>query len=124
MMSDMSFDEAVKMAIETMCERYAEIEAEIIASCNDVHGDDAELDKFVFVNRKRLVALRAAIDALKQASAATCTWHEWEDETWSTSCGELWSFNEGGPEDNSALFCYHCGKRIKAEKYQPESEEE
>jgi len=29
--------------------------------------------------------------------------------TWNTSCGVIWEFNNGGPAENMAHFCHHCG---------------
>ena len=44
-------------------------------------------------------------------------WCEWrlDDEdagTWRSSCGELWSFIDGGPAENRVSFCHHCGKPV------------
>ena len=41
-----------------------------------------------------------------------CEW-SLEDEDngiWQSSCGELWSFTDGGPKENRVSFCHHCGK--------------
>lgn len=50
----------------------------------------------------------------------TCTWtldDSNDGEIWETSCGQAFSFTEGGVEDNGFVFCYKCGKRISAAKY-------
>ena len=42
----------------------------------------------------------------------TCEWTLDDDEsaTWASSCGELWSFIDGGPKENRVTYCHHCGK--------------
>lgn len=32
-----------------------------------------------------------------------------ESDIWETSCGELFCFIEGGPEDNGMKYCPYCG---------------
>jgi hypothetical protein len=47
---------------------------------------------------------------------AGCTWTQQDDEhmpgTWASSCGELWSFNDGGPKENRVSYCHHCGGKV------------
>ncbi len=47
---------------------------------------------------------------------AGCTWTQQDDEhmpgTWASSCGELWSFIDGGPKDNRVSYCHHCGGKV------------
>ena len=38
-----------------------------------------------------------------------CIWTQDSDGPWNTSCGVTWEFNDGGPAENSAHFCHHCG---------------
>lgn len=38
--------------------------------------------------------------------------------TWRSSCGELWSFIDGGPAENRVSFCHHCGGRAYVVKGQ------
>lgn len=43
-----------------------------------------------------------------------CEWH-FDDEyevVWESSCGELWSFIDGGPKENRVRFCHGCGKPV------------
>jgi hypothetical protein len=46
----------------------------------------------------------------------TCTWTPEEDDnmpgTWASSCGELWSFMDGGPVENRVTYCHHCGGKV------------
>ena len=55
--------------------------------------------------------------ALRQAIAQpeACTWTQTDDEDgiWSSSCGELWSFIDGGPKENRVSYCHHCGKKVE-----------
>lgn len=45
-----------------------------------------------------------------------CIWEPTEDHfetnNWASSCGELWSFIEGGPEENRVKYCHHCGHPV------------
>jgi hypothetical protein len=70
------------------------------------------------------VHLEANVAELHDRLDGICTWSEDGEGNWDTYCGQLWVFSGGGtPEDNEAVYCHHCGKRIAAVKYQ-ESEEE
>ena len=46
----------------------------------------------------------------------TCTWTEQDDEfmpgTYASSCGEMWSFIEGGLKENRVTYCHHCGGKV------------
>ena len=45
---------------------------------------------------------------------AKCRWTDDGDGNWSTGCGELWSFIDGGPKENGVRHCLLCGKRVEA----------
>jgi hypothetical protein len=54
----------------------------------------------------------------------TCEWakdpdEEYMPDTWDSACGEKWTFNEGGPVENSVRFCQGCGKTVKLAAAQP-----
>ena len=54
----------------------------------------------------------------KMAAPSTSQQCEWsfsdEDSgTWASSCGELWSFIDGGPQENRVSYCHHCGHPVK-----------
>jgi hypothetical protein len=56
-----------------------------------------------------------AADMLEaDAQPKTCTWTLDDDElgTWASSCGELWSFIDGGPDENRVSYCHHCGGKV------------
>ena len=45
-----------------------------------------------------------------------CIWKlddSYDGDTWESSCGEVWSFIEGGPQENGVKFCHNCGKPVK-----------
>lgn len=45
-----------------------------------------------------------------------CCWeHDEHDDTWLTSCRQVWHFIEGGPKENGVKFCHHCGKHVAIE---------
>lgn len=43
-----------------------------------------------------------------------CVWRETE-EMWEADCGVAWTFNNGGPKENSMKYCHVCGKEIAVE---------
>ena len=46
----------------------------------------------------------------------TCTWTEQDDKdmpgTYESSCGEMWSFIDGGIKENRVTYCHHCGGKV------------
>jgi len=46
----------------------------------------------------------------------TCTWTEQDDKdmpgTYESSCGEMWSFTDGGVKENRVTYCHHCGGKV------------
>lgn len=60
-------------------------------------------------------AVRAMLEA-----PAVCAWEEDADGTWHSACGKAWAFTEGGPTENGAHFCHHCGKPIDELPYEEE----
>lgn len=59
-------------------------------------------------------AVVAAIEQLTKDAA--CTWTQDPDfemgDTWDSSCGEKWSFVDGGPEQNRVRYCHACGGKV------------
>ena len=49
-----------------------------------------------------------------------CNWSLTYDysEMWESSCGEEWTFIDGGPAENSVRFCHGCGKPVAIEDQQ------
>ena len=51
------------------------------------------------------------------SNVAVCRWtYDATHEKWDTECGTGFWFGEGGPSDNSYVFCPHCGERIELER--------
>lgn len=49
-----------------------------------------------------------------------CTWslevdYGSDDRDYKTSCGQMFSFIEGGPKDNNMNFCCYCGGELVTE---------
>ncbi len=45
-----------------------------------------------------------------------CNWSQCNDtDVYSTNCGGMWEFSEGGPKENHAKYCPYCGKQIKVD---------
>lgn len=62
-------------------------------------------------------SIRALRAALANAEPTGCTWTKDPDfemgDTYDSSCGEKWSFIDGGPTENRVRFCQGCGKPVK-----------
>jgi hypothetical protein len=63
-------------------------------------------------------AIRAAEAALAAAFAVAPTYCRWTydvyDGSWNTGCGHAFTFNDGGPVENSQKFCGYCGGKLLA----------
>jgi len=61
--------------------------------------------------------IRSELEALK-AKSDVCRWEQTdpvdEPTTWKTSCGEVWEFTIGGPNENRVIFCHRCGGMVEA----------
>lgn len=57
------------------------------------------------------------LQAQPERAPLICTWTQEDDfdmpGVYHTSCGEMWSFTEGGIKENNTKFCPHCGGGIK-----------
>lgn len=77
-----------RLRIEQLCNR-----------CLQYHGKDPCAD----------------VAELEAKLARECVWkpHDnWEEQYWSSSCGEDWAFTEGDPEENRVNFCQGCGGKV------------
>lgn len=61
--------------------------------------------------RDLLIDCRAA---LERPAGGSCDWTQDVDGNWNTQCGKMYTFIDGGPEDNSHKFCHACGKPLYA----------
>lgn len=104
------------------------LRAELDALRNAIHSCGPTCTKAGCVNRRltderdeyRLAADTMAAahkverDAL--AKGTTCTWTKDPDfemgDTYHSACGELWSFIDGGPNENHARYCHGCGGKV------------
>lgn len=65
-------------------------------------------------------ALEIALPVLERHSNS-CAWaYDENDHYWSSSCGEDWSFIDGGPEENRVKFCQGCGRPVTLEQQERE----
>ena len=66
-------------------------------------------------SRDQLLAYGAA-QRLAASERGTCTWTEQDDKdmpcTYESSCGEMWSFIDGGVKENRVTYCHHCGGKV------------
>jgi hypothetical protein len=89
---------------EVICRDNNEMRDVIIYSMT---GEDS--DEIIKLNgelRKRLEEAEAA--------KGSCTWN-YEDSDynlWHSECGEDWTFEEGGPTDNTMRYCPFCGQKL------------
>jgi hypothetical protein len=74
--------------------------------------DDDEIDAGI-------TTLQAAIDVPTELHAIsqpmTCIWTQYDDGVYETECGEAFVFNDGGPAENNAIYCYHCGRKLEVQ---------
>lgn len=59
--------------------------------------------------------LQSLISQTTPSTSQQCEWSFSDDDcsTWASSCGELWSFIDGGPKENRVSYCHHCGNPVK-----------
>lgn len=63
-------------------------------------------------------ALDMAIEALKDPERKKGQWEDFDyDNSYlCTSCGEIWTLNDGTPEENNMNYCPNCGADMRGEK--------
>jgi hypothetical protein len=69
----------------------------------------------------------ARLQAIEKAAQEVCTWTQPNDEdsnNWESSCGDMFFFDEGTPEENGIKFCPFCGHPITQKLYEPEPDED
>jgi hypothetical protein len=50
-------------------------------------------------------------------TAPSCQWSEdtaFDSDAWTTECGEMFQFNDGGPTENHVRYCCYCGRAVAA----------
>ncbi len=75
---------------------------------------DGHVLPYSFTRAIEAAILEKLADKLRDAERLTCKWSLNDDEsgTWESSCGELWSFIDGGPKENRVTYCHHCGGKV------------
>ena len=68
-------------------------------------------------NNDNAQELKDRIKGLEAQVSKPCTWnaanvYEWGEGTFQTSCGEQFSFTEGGLTENKTMYCQYCGGKI------------
>jgi hypothetical protein len=53
-----------------------------------------------------------------------CVWSEDIFGNWETECGDLFSFNAGGPTENEFRYCPYCGLKLSTHRSAELVEEE
>jgi hypothetical protein len=50
------------------------------------------------------------------AQPTPCTWTQSRDpsmpDTYTATCGVVWTFNDGGPAENGMVFCPGCARKV------------
>lgn len=52
-------------------------------------------------------------DSIAVTVSDSCVWAEDIEGNWETACGEMFTFIDGGPEENRVKFCHYCGLPIE-----------
>lgn len=67
----------------------------------------------------------AMLAAAPEPPDDACEWYQAEPDAncWSSSCGQDFQFNDGGPLENRCKFCHFCGKTL-VEKFWTEEDED
>ena len=63
-------------------------------------------------------ALEIALEALQEPERKKGQWEDFDyDNSYlCTSCGEIWTLNDGTPEENNMNYCPNCGADMRGEK--------
>ena len=109
--SDYSSHVAYTRALEAYCDSLAqpvqEPVAKYIGECNDgslvqLYEDVTKGTVFYTTPPKR--------------QPLTCAWSQEDDDTmpgtYRSACGELWSFIDGGWQENKVRYCHGCGGKV------------
>lgn len=90
-----------------MFEAWADQEGISVRRCT--HLDD------IYASPASRVAWRAWQIGRRNMHDRECEWKcdDIDNGIWESSCGESWSFIDGGPVENRMLFCHRCGGKLK-----------
>ena len=91
-------------AVEPTAEKVSVVEPQTIVAERDPHPN-------AFMQVPKGTEIKAHWPRLVEPDErAACEWSDDDYGNWESSCGELWSFIDGGPKENRVSFCHHCGK--------------
>lgn len=67
---------------------------------------------------EQIKALNMAMEALQEPERKKGQWEDFDyDNSYRcTSCGEIWTLNDGTPEENNMNYCPNCGADMRGEK--------
>lgn len=78
----------------------------------------ARTGEALFVAQQLSDTQRQNSELMQRVAGNECTWTEADSErmpgTYEGTCGIMWTFTEGGINENKCLFCPRCGGRIVA----------
>ena len=58
---------------------------------------------------------KADLAASREREAKECEWvYNDNNDVWVGKCGIMWTFNEGGIQDNKLVFCPKCGCKVSS----------
>ena len=62
--------------------------------------------------------LVAAIEALQEPKRKKGKWvaFDYDNSYYCTSCGEIWTLNNGTPKENNMNYCMYCGADMRGEE--------
>lgn len=85
-----------------------------LSELNNIYLDDDYVDPEMQAAWEGYQAGRAALQSQEQEEEH-CTWHNdpETDNSWDTSCRQLFEIYDGTPTDNGMRFCCYCGKPIR-----------
>jgi hypothetical protein len=102
--------QAAQQALEALC-------SAVEPKKGKVYAREFELIDCYAMHEQAITALQAAL-AQPEQEPPTCAWSPEDDDTmpgtYRSGCGELWSFIDGGWQDNHVRFCHGCGGKVEA----------
>lgn len=70
-------------------------------------------DTVLSLDVRRIVVDAPAVDAVPVVHGR---WRQDDEDAWTcTACGNMWTFLDGGPNENNAKYCPMCGAKMNGE---------
>lgn len=106
------FDEKIQiLSKEVVCRHCAGTGQQYNLQCSFCAGTG----KMLVARFERTGATQRGAYEIEFTGTKECVWRE-TNEAWSTSCGDLFTINDGTPEDNGMFFCHRCGRQLVVKK--------